>query len=432
MTETLDRATTSARPAAHSSGRATAAFEAAAAKYRPIFQRIAAGALDRELARELPFEQIGWLRDAGFGAARIPAELGGDGLDWEGFTELLIELAAADSNIPQALRSHIALVEENLYHHGRSGDRSIWLQRFASGQLAGNAWTEPGAGGTATVLSESAGKLVLNGRKFYTTGTIFADWIDVTAKRPDGSDVSVIISTKTPGVETYDDWDGFGQKLTGSGTTVFTDAEVDAANVSAFADRFPYQTALYQHILLVALAGIAQAVTTDAAANVRERKRVFGHGNAPLVRHDAQILQVVGDISAKAYAARATTLSVARALDRVFDSRLQPADAEKAANIAVELESGQAQIVLSTLVPEAAGELFNTLGASSTSAGKALDRHWRNARTVATHNPFIYKSRIVGDWEVNATEPPFIWTIGEANADAARQPHSPAARSAAV
>ncbi len=396
------------------------AFAKAAAKYRPIFTRIAAGALDREQARELPFEQIGWLKEAGFGAARIPTEFGGDGLNWEEFTQLLIELAAADSNIPQALRAHIALTEEHLYHHHRE-DRSVWLQRFANGQLAGNAWTEPGAGGTGTVLDEASGKLVLNGRKFYTTGTIFADWIDVTAKRPDGSDVSVIISTQTAGVETFDDWDGFGQRLTGSGTTVFTDAEVDPANVSAFADRFPYQTALYQHILLVSLAGIAKAVVNDVAANVRERKRVFGHGNAPLVRNDAQSLQVVGEISAKAYAAEATTLRVAQSLDRVFASRLQNDDAEKAANIAVELESGQAQIVLSTLVPDAAGALFNVLGASSTSTGKALDRHWRNARTVATHNPFIYKSRIVGDWEVNATEPPYVWTIGVAGADAGRQ-----------
>jgi alkylation response protein AidB-like acyl-CoA dehydrogenase len=396
------------------------AFSKAAAKYRPIFARIATGALDREQARELPFEQIGWLKEAGFGAARIPTEFGGDGLSWEEFTQLLIELAAADSNIPQALRAHIALTEEHLYHHHRE-DRSVWLQRFANGQLAGNAWTEPGVGGTGTVLDEAGGKLVLNGRKFYTTGTIFADWIDVTAKRPDGSDVSVILSTKTAGVETFDDWDGFGQRLTGSGTTVFTDAEVDPANVSAFADRFPYQTALYQHILLVSLAGIAKAVVTDVAANVRERKRVFGHGNAPLVRNDAQILQVVGEISAKAYTAEATTLRVAQTLDRVFASRLQNDDAEKAANIAVELESGQAQIVLSNLVPDAAGALFNVLGASSTSTGKALDRHWRNARTVATHNPFIYKSRIVGDWEVNATEPPYVWTIGVAGADAERQ-----------
>ena len=86
--------------------------------------------------------------------------------------------------------------------------------------------------------------------------------------------------------------------------------------------------------------------------------------------------------------------------------------------------------MLSALVPDAAGALFNALGASSTSTDKALDRHWRNARTVATHNPFIYKARIVGDWEVNDTEPPFVWSIGEANADAARQPQSDGARPA--
>lgn len=397
--------------------RTPSAYDRAAAKYRPVFERIAAGALDRELARQLPFEQIDWLRQAGFGAARIPAEFGGDGLDWADFTGLLIDLAAADSNIPQALRGHFALVEDQLYHHGRGADRSGWLRRFAAGELAGNAWTEPGAGGIATVLAEADQALVLNGRKFYTTGTIFADWIDVTALRPDGSPVSVIVSSRTPGIEISDDWDGFGQRLTGSGTTVFTDAAVDAADVFAFSDRFPYQTALYQHILLVVLAGIAQASVAEAGTQVRERTRVFGNGNAPLVRHDTQILQVVGEISAKAYAARATALSVARSLDRAFAAREQDPAAEKAANIDAELESARAQIVLSTLVPDAAGAIFNTLGASSTSAAKALDRHWRNARTAATHNPFIYKARIVGDWEVNAAEPPYIWGVGEADPD---------------
>ena len=397
--------------------RTPTAHERAAAKYRPVFERIAAGALERELARELPFEQINWLRQAGFGAARIPAEFGGDGLDWADFTGLLIELAAADSNIPQALRGHFALVEDQLYHHGRGADRSGWLRRFAAGELAGNAWTEPGAGGTATVLAETGRTLVLNGRKFYTTGTIFADWIDVTALRPDGTQVSVIVSTRTPGIETLDDWDGFGQRLTGSGTTVFTDAAVDPANVFAFGDRFPYQTALYQHVLLVVLAGIAQAATQEAGAQVRERTRVFGNGNASLVRHDTQILQVVGEISAKAYVARAAALSVGRSLDRAFAAREEGAAAEKAANIAAELDAARAQTVLSTLVPDAAGAIFNTLGASSTSTAKAMDRHWRNARTVATHNPFIYKARIVGNWEVNAVEPPYIWGVGEAGRD---------------
>ena len=34
-----------------------------------------------------------------------------------------------------------------------------------------------------------------------------------------------------------------------------------------------------------------------------------------------------------------------------------------------------------------------------------LDRHWRNARTLASHNPVIYRDRIVGDYVLNGTSP---------------------------
>jgi alkylation response protein AidB-like acyl-CoA dehydrogenase len=394
-------------------------YEAVAAKYRPVFERIAAGALEREQDRVLPYEQITWLKDAGFGAARVPAEFGGDELTWPQFTRLLIELTAADSNITQALRGHIALVEDNLYHHGRQ-DRSVWFRRFAAGEIAGNAWTEPGKGGTSTVLEESGSGPSITGRKFYTTGTIFADWVDVTAQRPDGEDVSVVVSTRTAGVVTLDDWDGFGQRLTGSGTTIFDHASVDPENVYAFASRFPYQAALYQHILLIVLAGIGRAAESDVVEQVRQRDRVFSHGGASLVRHDPQVLQVVGEISAKVYAAESTALRAAEAMEGVYQARLQGEAAVASANIEAELATARAQVVLSSLVPEATAALFNVLGASSTSTSKGLDRHWRNARTVATHNPFIYKARIVGDWAVNATPPPFIWGIGVADTLASR------------
>lgn len=386
-------------------------YETVAAKYRPIFDRIAAGALDRERTRTLPHEQIGWLTEAGFGAARIPVELGGDGLSWPEYSRLLVELAAADSNLPQALRGHVALVEDQLYHHP-ADDRSRWLRRFAAGEIAGNAWTEPGQGGVATTLAGSGGTLRLTGRKYYTTGTIFADWIDATAQREDGSDVAVIVSTRDPGVTTSDDWDGFGQRLTGSGTTVFDGAAVDAADVFDFASRFPYQTALYQHLLLITLAGIATAVEREAADQVRARTRNFSTANASLVRHDPQVLQVIGEISAKAYVARAAVQEVAVSLERAYESRSADAATAEEATVEAELASARAQVVLSTLVPDAATALFDALGASSTSEAKALDRFWRNARTVATHNPFVFKARIVGDWVVNRTPPPFVWSIG--------------------
>ncbi|GGC16177.1 acyl-CoA dehydrogenase family protein [Cellulomonas carbonis] len=394
-------------------------YDAAVEKYRPVLERIAARAVDAELTRTLPFEQVEWLRAAGFGAARIPVELGGDGLTWAELTRLLVDLATADSNVVQALRGHFALVEDQLYHHPRE-DRSAWLRRFAAGELAGNAWTEPGAGGVATVLDGSGDDLTLTGRKFYTTGSIFADWIDAVAKRPDGSDVAVIVRARQDGVTILDDWDGFGQRLTGTGTTIFDGARVEPDAVFEFESRFRYQTALYQHFHLATLAGIAHAAARDAADQVRSRTRAFTHNNATLVRHDPQALATVGQIGSVAYVATATALRAADAIDAAYAARDLDADAEHAVNVRTELETAQAQVVLSTLVPQAVGSIFDALGASSTSTAKALDRHWRNARTVATHNPWTLKAKVVGDHAVNGTEPVFVWGIGvQAPADAA-------------
>jgi hypothetical protein len=44
----------------------------------------------------------------------------------------------------------------------------------------------------------------------------------------------------------------------------------------------------------------------------------------------------------------------------------------------------------------------------------ARDRYWRNARTLASHNPRICKDPIVGDYAVNGTNPPYQWRIGQA------------------
>ena len=70
------------------------------------------------------------------------------------------------------------------------------------------------------------------------------------------------------------------------------------------------------------------------------------------------------------------------------------------------------EVVVADLVIRAASDLFNALGASGVGESKALDRHWRNARTAATHNPLIYKAKVIGDWVINGTEPPYVWQIG--------------------
>src|SRR5690606_6375506 len=122
--------------------------------------------------------------------------------------------------------------------------------KLADGAIFGGAWSE--AGGASffdmrTALTEDAGRFELNGKKFYSTGSLFADWISVLAKGPDADDVSlVLIEADAPGVSLVDDWDGFGQRLTGSGTTVFDRVEVPVGGWYPFAERARHQEAVYQ------------------------------------------------------------------------------------------------------------------------------------------------------------------------------------------
>jgi alkylation response protein AidB-like acyl-CoA dehydrogenase len=393
-------------------------------RFRPLVESIAVDARRRDRDRELPAAELAALRDAGLSRARLPRDLGGLGLDWRAFGRLLIVVAAADPNLPQILRGHIALTEQAL----TTTDRAFaerWSARIAAGDIAGNAWSEASGSTTAraaTELVEDAdGTLRITGRKFYTTGSIFAEWTDTVAHRlSDGTDVAALVALDQPGVEVFDDWDGFGQRLTGTGTIVFDGAVVDPADVLPVPERFGYQTGLYQFVLLAVLAGIARAAVDDAADAVRSRSRVYSHGTAATVRDDPQIQALIGELSASAHAVEATVLTVADALENAYRATLahrdrpddEAASAAKQAVGLAEIRAAQAQSFATAEVQGLTSRLFDTLGASATSRDAGLDRHWRNARTVSSHNPVLFKNRWIGAWELNDELPQPLWAVG--------------------
>jgi len=394
----------------------SADYEKVASKYRAIFEKIAQGVVEREQQRILPYEQIDWLKHAGFGALRVPVKFGGDGVSLPQLFQLLTELAQADSNIVQALRGHFAFVEDRLNAH-KYKNQELWFKRFVQGDLVGNAWTEIGhvkIGDVITRVTQNNNQLLVNGKKYYSTGTIFADWVDLFAydERTD-QHVIAAISRHASGVEVQDDWDGFGQKTTGSGTLTLSNVAIEADHILPFEQRFKYQTAFYQVIHLATLSGIAQSAVATFIHEVQKRDRIFSHGNADLVRNDPQILQVIGKASAQAYASESITTQTAEALQRAYISHFSESEVKNIqANNDAELEAAQGQVVISDLVLELTSKLFNALGASESTTTKQLDRFWRNARVVSSHNPVVYKEKVIGDWEVNREPLPFVWQIG--------------------
>ena len=392
------------------------------ARFAPLFADIAQGAAERDRTGELPYQAVADLAAAGFGAIRVPESHDGAGATLPELFELFVDLAAADSNIAQALRAHFAFVEDRLVAAEGPG-RDKWLARFAAGELVGNSWTEVGTVKVGDVITkvtpDGEGGFKINGTKYYSTGSIFADWLDTYAERTDtGKRVIAAVNRHQPGVELADDWDGFGQRTTGTGTSTFTDAVVAEEDLIDFDTRFKYQTAFYQQVLLAVLAGSAKAAERDFAAELKARKRTFSHAAANVAAEDPQLLQVIGEVSAASFAAAATVQRVSTALQGAYETALAlhtgqaSAEEDEAANDAAELASAQAQVVLTPLALNAITHAFDALAASATSVSKNLDRHWRNARTAGNHNPWVFKARLIGDLAVNGTELPRVWAIG--------------------
>jgi alkylation response protein AidB-like acyl-CoA dehydrogenase len=286
-----------------------------------VFERIREGAVEREAGRTLPFEAVGWLKEEGFGAVRVPREFGGLGASIRQLARLLSELGAADSNLPQLLRGHFAFVETRLVHPD-ADVREKWLRRVASGDLVGNASSELTGASLAdvsTVVSEEDGRFFVTGRKYYSTGTIFADWVSGSARDTNGGRLSYVVRTDTAGVERLDDWDGFGQRLTGSGTTIFDHAEVAAEDITRYTEaRVNHVTAFFQLVLLATLAGIGKAVLRDTVDFVRPRARTFIAASNPLPREDPLVQSIVGEIASASFTADALVASAAEAVEAAY------------------------------------------------------------------------------------------------------------------
>lgn len=387
------------------------------AQFAPVFDRIAAGAVDREQTRTLPHEQVRWLAEAGFTAVTVPVASGGSGASATDLFALLVRLAEADSNIPQLLRAHFSFVEELLLDPGVVR-RDEWFTRVAAGEVFGNASHErssAGVGSLATHLVPDGDGWRLHGEKHYSTGTIFADWTTVTAQTPDGHTVGVTVRVDDPGVHVRDDWNGFGQRLTGSGTTRFDGVRVELWQLRPErGERRTVLPAFLQTVLLASLAGVAAAASRDAAAFVRSRTRHYQHGVGATAASDPLVQSVVGRIAADAIAAEALVLSAAAAIDQARDAIVSDAldagehiDAAELRTIA--LQSSVVEVAL-----RATTTLFEVGGASATDRDRALDRHWRNARTLSSHNPVVFQQRVIGDHLVNGAPLTYFWATGEA------------------
>ncbi|WP_052130195.1 acyl-CoA dehydrogenase family protein [Ureibacillus sinduriensis] len=361
--------------------------------------------------RKNPYYAIKLIKESGLGAIQLPKKYGGNNASVRDLLYVVMRLAEADPDVAHILRFHYSFVERLLRETNRQTDNNKLLEKIAAGVIIGNAYTEinnRNVGGQNlfdTTLTPDEDGYRLKGTKYFCTGTLYADLVAVLASNLDGTPVSLLIPTNREGVIIEDDWDGIGQKLTGSGTTHFQNVFVQKEEVKKLSDNSTRFSSLLQLYLHGIIAGILRSVVSDGANIVKSRKRTFSFAAAKLPREDPQLLQTLGEISSIAFTAESLIYVAADAIDRASKSAVNGVVNYSLSHHA-SLLAAQTKVVVDELALKASTLLFDVGGASATKQSAHLDRHWRNIRTLASHNPTIYKARIIGDYRVNGKDLP--------------------------
>lgn len=369
----------------------------------------AAGAAKRDYERKLPHAEIDEIRRSGILAARLPAPYGAGASILE-LTQVVIEIARGDSNIAQSILPHLAFVEK-LILFGNATDQARLFPLIASGALITNAIAERGGkvvGELRTRLVDDGDGFRLQGRKDYATGSLFAQLLYITGVRDDGSTLQVVVPADREGLVIEDDWNGFGQRLTSSGTVLLENVRVEKHEVvhgSENAGKRNYFGAASQLQHASLDTGMALAALDDAIAYGREKARPVPEAGVERASHDPYVIHSIGELAARTRASLAITERAARILDETAAAYVAGrATDDQLAETSIIIAEAKAVAVETCLK---AGEmLFRVGGASATLRHLSLDRHWRNARTHTLHDPVSYKYKAIGNYLLNGVKPP--------------------------
>ncbi len=372
---------------------------------KELAAEFAKGDSDRDRQRRLPIEEINKFSESGLWGITVPKEYGGAFVSNVTLAEVTKIIAEADSSIGQIPQNHWYIVE-SIRLDGNEEQKKFFFDLVLQGKRFGNAFSEVGTKSVVDVqtrLTRNGDHYLLNGRKFYSTGALLADWIPVVAKNDDDNTVIAIVERGTTGLNVINDWSSFGQRSTGSGTTIIENVSVPELHIIpqylAF-ERPTTQGPVAQIIQAAVDVGIAKAALRDTLFYVRNYTRPWIDVELEHGYEDPLTLYNVGNVVIQVHAAEALLRRAGEYTDRANDNLTDLSVAE--ASIAI----AEAKALAAEVSILASNKLLELAGTKATLEEYNLDRHWRNARTHTLHDPERWKYYAVGNFHLNGVNPP--------------------------
>ena len=359
------------------------------------------GRNQRDQQRLLPFAEIDLFSQKGLGGMRIPKQYGGAFVANKTLAHVFRIINKADSSVGQIPQNQIALLNM-IEIMGTEEQKQFIYNEILKGKRLANGGPERNTKDTKTLtttLTFENGRYFVDGEKFYSTGSSFAHWLAIKAIHPEGHVVLTIVHRNANGVEVIDNWNGFGQRTTSSGTVKLQHVEVDPLLI--FDERLlgsqPSYRGAYSQLMQVAIdVGIAEAAFADTLTAVHKARPIVD-AQVEKASFEHYTLQEVGKSSVLLDAAILLLDEAAEYLDEL--DQLESVTDEQAAKASILV--AEAKVYANDAALHISEKLLELGGSRSSLSQHNLDQHWRNARVHTLHDPIRWKLHALGDYYLN-------------------------------
>ncbi|MFF2482965.1 acyl-CoA dehydrogenase family protein [Paenibacillus sp. NPDC058071] len=370
-----------------------------------LSKQLAVDAAKRDREGGAAYEQLNLLKDSGLLKVIVSPKYGGDGQPWSVVLRIVRELAKEDASLAHLYGFHTLnilaarwngtekqqeyLETGTVCHNWFWGNSVNYYDRRLTGKREGDGYR-------------------IHGEKGFSSGSPGSDRLVISWRdEADDSLLFAAIPTDKAGITVHDDWDGIGQRQTGSGTVQFNQVYIDKGELLDSKERIhlPYATLtpiLSKSVLTNVYVGSAFGAIEAAKEYTVNHTRPYIASGVDKAIEDPWIKRQYGELWIQAVAAASLTDNAIAVLDSAWNKGMS----------LTEQERGEAAVIVSAAnvhagntALEVTSRIFEVMGARSATRKNGFDRFWRNVRTHTLHDPVEYKLRSVGDWVLTGAYP---------------------------
>ncbi len=186
-----------------------------------------------------PVELFKKLGEQGLMGVLVPEELGGSGLSYFEYIDIIVELSKVDPSIGLSVAAHNSLCTNHILTFGNEEQKKKWIPKLASGEWIG-AWgltehnTGSDAGGMATTAVKDGEEWVLNGAKNFITHAISGEVAVVIVRTGEKGDshgmTAFVVEKGTAGFSSGQKIDKLGMRASETSELLFDNVRIPDAN----------------------------------------------------------------------------------------------------------------------------------------------------------------------------------------------------------